>query len=94
MVARYRPSLAKNIISRSLRAIIDPHPTDAEITRLRQHFGSRCAYCGREVGVAPKDAHVDHVEGRGANHISNRVLSCADCNEKEKRELPWRDFLR
>jgi hypothetical protein len=97
VVARYRPSLAKNMIRRSLHGIIDPHPTDVEVDRLWQYFDARCAFCDRKVGITPKDAHVDHLEageGGGANHVSNRVLACADCNEKEKRQIPWRDFLR
>ena len=47
--------------------------------------------------MSAKDAHIDHLDagvGGGANHISNRVLACADCNEKEKRDIPWREFLR
>ena len=97
MVSHYRPSLAKNMIRRSLRGIIDPYPTDREIDLLWQHFESRCAFCGQEVGINPKDAHIDHLDagyGGGANHVSNRVLACASCNEKEKREMAWRQFLR
>jgi hypothetical protein len=26
--------------------------------------------------------------------VSNRVLSCAQCNEKEKLDAPWDEFLK
>lgn len=29
----------------------------------------------------------------GANNISNRVLACAKCNEKEKLDEDWKLFL-
>jgi hypothetical protein len=97
MVARYSPSFAKNIISRSLRAVIDPHPSDREIDKMWEHFGSRCAYCWKEVGLSTKDAQLDHLtpsKSGGLNHISNRVLACDVCNAKEKRQTQWLEFLR
>lgn len=62
-----------------------------------EYFGARCAYCDRTLDPAGKEAHVDHLVSAaqgGRNHISNRALSCAQCNEKEKREMPWTEFLR
>jgi CRISPR/Cas system Type II protein with McrA/HNH and RuvC-like nuclease domain len=44
-----------------------------------------------------KEAHIDHLvpaSAGGANAIGNRVLSCALCNEKEKRDQPWEEFLK
>jgi CRISPR/Cas system Type II protein with McrA/HNH and RuvC-like nuclease domain len=85
------------MLRRSLRAVVDPHPGDSVIAELWSFFDGRCAYCGTAVAVGSKNAHLDHLEpdsSGGSNHISNRVPSCADCNEKEKRELPWLEFLR
>lgn len=94
MHATFPPSQAKNLIRRTLRAILDPHPNKKELARVQEHFRSCCAFCGVRVGQAQKDGHLDHLEAGGSNHISNRVLSCANCNEKEKLDRPWRDFLR
>jgi hypothetical protein len=96
MASRYSPSFAKNMMRRSLRAVVDPHPTDEEVAEVWQFFGGECAYCGMTIALRSKDMHLDHLESEttgGANHISNRVPSCAACNEKEKRELPWLQFL-
>jgi 5-methylcytosine-specific restriction endonuclease McrA len=96
MASKYSPSLAKNMMRRSLRAVVDPHPSDEEVAEVRRFFGGLCAYCGTSVALGAKDMHLDHLESEttgGSNHISNRVPSCATCNEKEKRELPWLRFL-
>jgi hypothetical protein len=29
----------------------------------------------------------------GPNHVSNRVLSCATCNEAEKLDRVWEEFM-
>jgi hypothetical protein len=88
---------AKNIIRRSFRELVDPTPDKKACETLWSHFRSRCAYCGIELRRDHKEAHVDHLisasEG-GPNHLSNRVLSCAQCNEVEKRDLEWTAFLR
>jgi hypothetical protein len=94
MAANYSPSFAKNIIRRSLKAIIDPHPTKAQLGLLLAHFGDSCAYCGKRIHVYPKDAQLDHVISDGPNNISNRLYACEDCNEKEKRDADWQVFLR
>ena len=63
---------------------------------LWQFFDSSCAYCGARLARHRKDAHIDHLvpaASGGANHISNRVLSCANCNEKEKLDQAWEPFL-
>lgn len=96
MASRYSPSLAKNMMRRSLRAVVDPHPTDEEIAEVWHFFNRECVYCGTGILLRSKDMHLDHLESEttgGSNHISNRVPSCANCNEKEKRELPWLEFL-
>lgn len=94
MPADYSPSYAKNIIRRSLTAVLDPHPTKSQIAALTEHFGDTCAYCGKRIHVYPKDAQLDHIDASGPNNISNRVYACEDCNEKEKRDENWRVFLR
>lgn len=88
---------ARNVIRRALIGIVDPEPTGAEINALWQFFDSSCAYCGRTIDRSRRAGHVDHLVSMsvgGANHVSNRVLSCATCNGDEKRDKDWREFLR
>ena len=90
------PSMAKNKIRRSLLAIIDPHPTDAEVDALWAYFQSCCAYCGVAIPRTSRTGHTDHVVSGalgGTNSIYNHVLSCARCNGDEKREEHWETFL-
>lgn len=87
---------AKNIIRRALRELVDHSPSKGEITLLWEFFGSSCAYCGTHLSRKNKDGHIDHLVAAsvgGANHVSNRVLACANCNEKEKLDQPWEQFL-
>ena len=91
------PAYAKNIIRRALRELIDPSPSKAEIASIWEFFESACAYCGRALRTGQKEAHIDHLQSAsegGSNHVANRVLSCATCNEKEKLDQPWEQFLR
>jgi hypothetical protein len=88
--------LARNQIRRSLRAILDPHPTPAEVEELWEYFGRACAYCGVHLARADRSGHTDHVLAQstgGSNGIYNHVLSCGRCNGDEKREEPWDSFL-
>ncbi len=88
---------AKNIIRRALRELVDRSPSKREITLLWEFFESNCAYCGAHLSPKNKEGHIDHLVAAslgGVNHISNRVLSCAPCNEKEKLDQPWEQFLR
>lgn len=90
-------SYAKNIIGRALREVVDRSPSKREIATLWGFFESGCAYCGALLSRDNKEGHVDHLVASsrgGVNHISNRVLSCARCNEKEKLDQPWEQFLR
>ena len=96
VASRFSPSLAKNMMRRSLRAVVDPHPRDEEIAEAWQFFDGLCVYCGKAIALGSKDMHLDHLDPEtvgGSNHVSNRVPACATCNEKEKRELPWLEFL-
>ena len=95
-MAKNTPSMAKNQMRRCLQAIIDPHPTDAEVSELWMYFQSACAYCGLSLTRGARDGHVDHVvphSSRGSNSIYNHVLSCSRCNGDEKREEDWESFL-
>lgn len=89
--------MAKNMIKRSLLAIIDPYPSKAEIDLLWKYFQSSCAYCGVEINRESRTGHMDHVVSSalgGSNSIYNHVLSCSRCNGDEKREESWRSFLQ
>lgn len=91
------PGFVKNIIRGSLREIIDPSPTKTQRTQIWSYFNSECAYCGKKLNKTKKEGHIDHLVSSaldGVNHISNRVLSCATCNEKEKLDKAWEKFLK
>lgn len=95
-MAKDTPSMAKNKIRRSLSAIIDPHPTAAEVNELWSYFASSCAYCGVGIDRASRTGHMDHVDSSalgGSNRVHNHVLACAKCNGDEKREEHWISFL-
>lgn len=88
------PAWAKNITRRVLAATISPDPSRRDREQVEAYFGSRCAYCATDL---PKKWHLDHLvpfDQGGSNHISNRVPACPTCNEHEKREKPWDEFLR
>lgn len=90
------PGYVKNIIRRSLREIIDPSPKKKDEQIIWDYFDSQCAYCGKKLQKGRKEAHIDHLVSAscgGANQICNRVLSCSICNEKEKLDKPWEEFL-
>ncbi len=87
---------AKNIIRRAFREIIDQTPPKQAADNIWDFFASECAYCGVKLNRNNKEGHIDHLISAskgGRNHFANRVLSCATCNEKEKRDLPWEEFL-
>jgi len=91
------PGLVKNMIRRSLREIVDPSPTKEDKERIWKFFNSECAYCGKPLIKLQKQGHIDHLFPSslgGPNHISNRVLSCATCNEAEKLDRAWQEFMR
>lgn len=89
---------AKNTMRRALRAIVDPEPSEREISSLWDYYKSSCAYCGRGLKKEGREGHIDHLISitakNGTNDISNRVLSCSICNGDEKGELPWDQFLQ
>jgi len=90
------PGYVKNIIRRSLREIVDPGPIKEDEERIWKFFENKCAYCGKPLRKLQKEGHIDHLVPAslgGPNHISYRVLSCANCNEAEKLDAPWQEFI-
>jgi hypothetical protein len=60
---------------------------------MEEYFSGKCAYCD---GPLTTRWHADHllsVDSGGFNHISNRVPACPRCNEHEKRDMAWPEFL-
>lgn len=91
------PAYVKNMIRRSLREVIDPSPMKKDEHKVWEFFNSECAYCGKQLRKAHKEGHIDHLipaSQGGSNQLSNRVLSCASCNEKEKLDMHWEVFLK
>jgi hypothetical protein len=88
------PAWAKNISRRVLWAALEDDITKVDRSAMAQFFGSCCAYCGDALGGRWHADHLLSVDQGGFNHVSNRVPSCAHCNEKEKRERQWEEFLR
>lgn len=89
------PAWAKNIARRVLWAAIEKEILPKTRLIAAEFFNNACAYC--ENPLPAKGWHLDHllpVDQGGFNHISNRVPSCAPCNEKEKREKDWLEFLK
>jgi len=83
------PSLAKNLIRRSLLDLVDPSRSEAALKDIWDDFDASCAYCGKQLRRNGKDDHIDHLvsaSANGSNHKANRVLSCAQGNEAEKRD--------
>jgi hypothetical protein len=87
------PSQTTNLMRRGLRLLFDPEPTPQELELLITFFGGRCAYCDEEVNGKYDFDHLASSAQGGANHVSNRVLSCKPCNAIHKREKDWRVFL-
>jgi hypothetical protein len=88
------PAWIKNISRRVLWAALEKDITKDERAAMSEYFGRRCAYCGDEL---PNRWHADHiisVDRGGFNHVSNRVPSCPRCNEQEKQEREWLEFLK
>ncbi len=91
------PSMVRNKIRRSLRAILDPYPSPQDMQNIWGHFECCCAYCGVAIQRASRNGHMDHVVPSalgGNNCVNNYVLACARCNGDEKRQANWTAFLR
>jgi hypothetical protein len=87
------PSQTTNLMRRGLRLLFDPEPSPEEKRRVFDFFEGRCAYCDEEVVEKYDFDHLVSSAKGGANHVSNRVLSCKPCNAKHKRETDWQEFL-
>ena len=90
------PSYVKNIIRRSLREVVDPSPSKKDERKIWEFSNFECAYCGKKLRKEHKEGHIDHLVTSslgGSNYISNRVLSCASCDEKEKLDMSGEKFL-
>jgi len=86
----------KNIVRRGFSQLVDPGPDAKAQAQIWEFFRSQCAFCGATLKKGAKEGHIDHLvsaSGGGANHLGNRVLACAPCNEKEKRDAHWEHFL-
>lgn len=84
------PGWAKNVCRRVLGAALERDLSKADRKAMERHFSARCAHCGQDLGLK---WHADHLASSGANHISNRVPACPTCNEHEKRDRHWLEFL-
>jgi len=87
------PAWLKNISRRVLWAAFEKDITADDRAAMAKHFEGRCAYCGDELGQRWHADHLVSVYQGGFNHISNRVACCPGCNEREKQEKHWLDFL-
>jgi hypothetical protein len=88
------PAWVKNISRRVLWAALERDITKADRAAMHAQFYGGCAYCGTRLGGRWHADHLLPVDQGGYNHISNRVPACARCNEHEKRDLDWADFLK
>jgi CRISPR/Cas system Type II protein with McrA/HNH and RuvC-like nuclease domain len=90
------PGYVKNMIRRSLLEIADPSPKKRDVIKIWEFLGSTYAYCDKALNRTAKQGHIDHLvpcSRGGSNHVSNRVLSCAKCNETEKLDAAWQEFI-
>jgi len=95
-MANSSKSYAKNVVRRSFQEIYDSSPSREAISKIWEYFNSECAYCGAKLVRAKREGHIDHLvspNSGGANHISNRTLSCATCNGDQKLDMDWEYFL-
>ncbi len=88
------PSQVKNLMRRGLRLLVDPEPEPEECEKVKTFFQHCCAYCGTSIEAGKGDLdHLLSASRGGRNHTSNRVFSCRCCNQKEKRDRDWQEFL-
>ena len=87
----------RNIIKRGLSELVDASPKKAHVGLVWAHFRSACAFCEKPLNRDAEEGRMDHLVAasqHGANAIGNRVLACGLCNDKEKLDQHWEDFLR
>jgi hypothetical protein len=88
------PAWVKNIARRVLWAALEKDISKGERLAMHEFFVGKCAYCGDSLDVRWHADHLLSVDNGGFNHISNRVPACPRCNEDEKRDREWTEFLR
>lgn len=87
------PAWVKNILGRVFWAALEKDITKAQRAAMSKHFGGQCAYCGDPLSNRWHADHLVSVDKGGFNHVSNRVPSCSRCNEQEKQDRDWLEFL-
>ncbi|MBA3961562.1 MAG: HNH endonuclease [Chthoniobacterales bacterium] len=87
------PAWVKNVARRVLWTAFDKDITTQERSAMKTFFGSKCAYCNEALVRRWHADHLVSVHKSGSNHAANRVPSCPRCNEQEKREMDWLEFL-
>lgn len=88
------PAWVKNISRRVLWAALEKDIDKKDRLAMAEFFGNCCCYCEQRL---PARWHADHLiafDDGGFNHLSNRVPSCPRCNEHEKRDMDWLEFLK
>ena len=82
---------------KAISDLVDQPLTKKEKQQVWDYFNSRCAFCGKSIERISRYGHIDHLvsrAGSGSNQLGNCVLACKECNGNEKRDQPWKDFLK
>jgi hypothetical protein len=87
------PAWVKNISRRVLWAALEADITKDDRRVMAEFFGGKCAYCENPLDTRWHADHLLPVDSGGFNHLSNRVPACPRCNEHEKRDMEWLQFL-
>lgn len=87
------PAWVKNISRRVLWAAIEKDIGKSDRLEMKKFFENKCCYCDKELSARWHADHLISVHSGGFNHVSNRVPACPRCNEHEKREMDWQEFL-
>jgi hypothetical protein len=88
------PAWVKNVSRRVLWAALEKDISRPQRLEMLQFFESKCCYCEGELTARWHADHLTAFDDGGFNHISNRVPACPRCNEQEKREMDWLEFLK
>lgn len=88
------PAWVKNISRRVLWAALEKDISRKDRLVMLEFFGRACCYCESPLSARWHADHLMSFDKGGFNHLSNRVPSCPRCNEHEKREMEWVQFLR
>lgn len=58
-----------------------------------KYFDSKSAYCSKPLDASSREGYMNHLV-QFALSIHDFVLACYACKGNEKRETPWKDFLK